>query len=52
MLAQGDSLSRPGSTEKREGLAWFLAMHRDLMTPEIIDKFKARARDLFGIDLA
>ncbi|RQO54419.1 hypothetical protein DBR47_22475 [Paucibacter sp. KBW04] len=48
---KGDALSRPGSAEKRDGLIRFLAMHGDLMTPEIRAKFKARARDLFGVEV-
>lgn len=48
---QGDALSRPGSPEKSAGLLQFLAMHGHLMSPEVMTKFKVRARDLFGVDV-
>lgn len=49
--SQADALSRPGSTEKRSGLLQFLAMHGHLMSPDVMTRFKARARDLFGVDM-
>lgn len=49
--SQADALSRPGSPEKRSGLLQFLAMHGHLMSPEVMTRFKARARDLFGVDM-
>lgn len=49
--SQADALSRPGSPEKRAGLLQFLAMHGHLMSPEVMTRFKARARDLFGVDM-
>ncbi|MEK8087486.1 glycosyltransferase [Aquabacterium sp. A3] len=49
--SQADALSRPGSPQKRAGLLQFLAMHGHLMSPDVMTKFKSRARDLFGIDL-
>lgn len=49
--SQGDALSRPGSPEKRDGLLQFLAMHGHLMSPDVMNRFKARARDLFGVDM-
>lgn len=49
--SQADALSRPGSPQKRAGLLQFLAMHGHLMSPDVMTKFKSRARDLFGVDL-
>ncbi|WP_219846443.1 hypothetical protein, partial [Burkholderia multivorans] len=49
--SQADALSRPGSPEKRAGLLQFLAMHGHLMSPDVMTRFKARARDLFGVDM-
>lgn len=49
--SQADALSRPGSAEKRAGLLQFLAMHGHLMSPDVMTRFKARARDLFGVDM-
>lgn len=49
--SQADSLSRPGSAAKRDGLLQFLAMHGHLMTPEIMVRFRTRARELFGVEV-
>jgi Glycosyl transferase family 2 len=49
--SQADALSRPGSPQKRAGLLQFLAMHGHLMSPDVMTKFKSRARDLFSVDL-
>lgn len=49
--SQADALSRPGSPEKRAGLLQFLEMHGHLMSPDVMTRFKARARDLFGVDM-
>lgn len=49
--SQADALSRPGSPEKRAGLLQFLEMHGHLMLPDVMTRFKARARDLFGVDM-
>lgn len=49
--SQGDALSRPGSPEKHAGLHQFWTMHGHLMSPEVLIRFHARARDLFGFDM-
>jgi glycosyltransferase involved in cell wall biosynthesis len=49
--SQADALSRPDSPEKRVGLLQFLAMHGHLMSPDVMTRFRARARDLFGVDV-
>ncbi len=49
--SQADALSRSGSPEKRAGLLQFLAMHGHLMSPDVMTRFRARARDLFGVDV-
>lgn len=49
--SQEDALSRPGSSQKRDGLLQFLRMHGHLMTPEILANFKSRSRKLFGIEI-
>lgn len=48
---QPDSLSRPGSPEKRDGLFMFLQRHGHLMSAQVRGRFMARARDLFGLEL-
>jgi len=49
--SQADSLSRPGSAAKRDGLFQFLSMHGHLMTPEIMGRFRTRAMELFRVEV-
>jgi GT2 family glycosyltransferase len=50
-FARSDRLSQPGSNRKREGLKAFYEKYSELMNGEQKAIFKARAKELFQIDL-
>jgi glycosyltransferase involved in cell wall biosynthesis len=51
LRSESDSVSRPGSPEKRAGLRQFFQMHGHLMSLKVEARFRQRARDLFEVEV-